>query len=151
MKLFLHQSRELAQTHLHDGARLHFSQLETFHQVGHGLVRCLGRTDNADHLINMVGSDDKTFQNMRTLFRLSEIEASAPENHLMAVFKEQTDQVFQGQQFRTAMDKRDVVHAERTLQGRHLEKLVEHYTGVGVTLHVDDNTHSVTVALVVHI
>ena len=49
------------------------------------------------------------------------------------------------------MNKGDAVHGKGGLQCRHLEELVEHHVGVEIALHVDDDAHTVLVALVVHV
>ena len=57
---------------------------------------------------------------MRPLFRFPQIETSPADNHLMAMIHERLDQVFQVQQFRTAIYQGDIVDAERRLQSRQL-------------------------------
>ena len=42
-----------------------------------------------------------------------------------------------------------IVYTERCLQQCHLVELVQYYAGVGVTLHVDDDTHAFTVRLII--
>ena len=112
MQLILHQSGELAQTHFHNGAGLHLAQVEAGHQVGNCLVRSLGRTDNADYLVDIVGSDDQTFQNVCTFLGLAQVVTCTANHHLMTVFHEIFNQVLQVEQTRTTVNQRHVVHTE---------------------------------------
>ena len=69
----------------------------------------------------------------------------------MTVFHEIFDQFLQVEQAWTAMNQGHVVHTEKSLKHGHLVKLVEHHAGVGITLDVDDDTHTFAVGFVVHI
>ena len=112
MELVLHQTGELAQTHFHDGAGLYLTQVEAGHQVGNRLVRGLGRTDDADYLVDIVGSDNQTFEDVGTFLGLAQVVACTADYHLVTVFHKIFNQVLQVEQTRTAMNQRHVVHTE---------------------------------------
>ena len=151
MKLVLHQAGELAQAHFYDSTSLDFAQVEAGHQVRDSFVRSLGGTDNADYLVNVVRSDNQSFQDVRTFFGLAQVVTCTADYHFVTVFHEIFDQLLQVEQTWTAMNQSHVVHTERSLKHGHLVKLVEHHAGVGITLDVDDDTHTFAVGFVVHI
>ena len=49
------------------------------------------------------------------------------------------------------MDQSNTVDTERSLQGCHFKQLVQNNAGIGITLHIDDNTHAFTVRLIINI
>ena len=141
----------MAQTHFHDGACLYFRKLETFHQVGYSLVRSLGSADDADYLVDVVRCDNQTFQDVGALFRLTQVIACAADNHFVAMFNEQVNQVFQIQQFRTSVNQCDVIHAKRSLQRCHLKQLVQHHAGVRIAFYIDNDSHTFAVRFIVYV
>ena len=149
VQLVLHQACELAQTHLNDGTALYLSQLETLHQPRDGISGRLGGTDDADYFVDIVRSDDQTFQNVGTLLSLAQVELRAADNDVVTMLYEVFDELFQVQQARTSVYQCHVVHAKRRLEHSHLVELVQHYAGVGIALHVDDDAHTFAVGFVV--
>ena len=65
------QTRQRAQTHIHNRLRLQVVEVETFLQVCLGICRSTARTDDTDHLVNVINSDDQAFQDMRLLLCLA--------------------------------------------------------------------------------
>ena len=49
------------------------------------------------------------------------------------------------------MNQSNVIHTERCLQSCHLIELIQHYTCVCITFHVNNYTHTVTVRLIIRI
>ena len=103
------------------------------------------------HLVDVVRSDDQTFQNVRALAGFPQVKLGAAYHHVVAVLDEAGNAVLEREQFRPAVYQCDAVDGEGGLEGRHLEELVQHDVGVVVALHVDDNAHAVLVALVVDV
>ena len=155
MQLVLHQSGELAQAHFHDGSALYFAEVEAFHQSSDGFGRSLGGADDGDDFVDIVAGDDESFQDVCTLFGLAQVELCAAHHHFVAMFYEVADEVLQvqclGALLSGASHQCHVVHAEAGLQGGHLEQFVQHHTGVGIALHVDDDAHTFAVRFVVGI
>ena len=88
---------------------------------------------------------------MGAFLRFSEKEPGAADNHFVAVIDECREDFLEVKGFRAAVNESHVVDAERGLHLSHLIELVEHHIGVGVALELDDNAHSLVVALVVDI
>ena len=88
---------------------------------------------------------------MGTFFGLALVILRAAYHHLVAVVHKVADAVLKREQTGTALDERDAVYGKRRLQRRHLEEFVEHHIGVGLALHVDNDAHTVAVALVVDV
>ena len=86
---------------------------------------------------------------MSTLFCLALIELCATNRYLMAMIHKALDHVTQCHQLGTTVDQSDTVHREGSLQLCHLEELVQHHIGVEVALHINDDTHTLAVALVI--
>ena len=88
---------------------------------------------------------------MCTCLGFAKLELCAANDYIVAVKQEVVDNLLEIERLRTSVHKCYIVHAERRLHLRHLEELVEHHIGVGVTLYVDHDAHTLTVALVVDI
>ena len=149
VELLLLQTGELGQTHVHDGLRLHLVQSETLLQVFLSLLGRLAALDDLHHLLDVVRSDDQTLQDVSALLGLAQVVFRTADDHLVAVADEIGNAVAQRQQLGTPLHQRNGVDGKRRLQRGHLEELVEHHTGVGVTLHVHHDAHTFAVALVV--
>ena len=145
MQLILHQTSQLTQTHFYDCTCLYFRQLEAFHQVRDSFIRSLGSPDDPDYFIDIVGSNDQTFQNVCAFFCFAQVILSTADDYFVTVFYEQLDQIFQIQQFRASMNQGNVVYAKRSLQRCHLEQFVQYNAGICIAFHIDDDTHTFTV------
>ena len=69
----------------------------------------------------------------------------------MTVLDEIADAILQGEQTGTTLDQCNGVHAETCLQWCHLEQFIQDNAGIGIALHVHNDTHTFTVALVIGI
>ena len=69
----------------------------------------------------------------------------------MAVLQEVVQQLFEVEQHGTAIDQAHVVDAERGLQLGHLVEFVEQHVRIEVLLDIDDDAHTMAVALVVDV
>ena len=143
---------ELGEAHVHDCLSLEVVEREAFLERVAGSLRVLGGADNMDHLVDVVTRDDESFEDMRALLGLAEVEDGAAGHHVAAVLHESGDAVLERQRAGTAVHETDAVHGERGLQLRHLQKFIEHHVSVRVALDVDDDAHFLlAVALVVDI
>ena len=101
------------------------------------------------HLVDVVHSNDQSFEDMGTLLRFLQVVLGTTDGHVMTVLHEVLHAFLQGKQTGTSLYQSNAVHGEGALQGRHLEQLVQNHVGVGILLHVDDDTHTLTTRLVV--
>ena len=113
------------------------------------LFHRLGSPDQGDHLVQDVQRLEQTFQDVRALGGLVALKTGTAHYHLVAVTHKVFDQLLQVQQARTSIHQSDVVDREAALHGRVLEQAVEHHVGHHTHLQLDDNAHTVPVALVV--
>ena len=151
VQFLLLQAGELAQTHLDDGTGLHLGEAEALTQALDGVLGRVAALDDGDHLVDVVTGDDESFQDVGTLLGLLEVELGAADHHLVAVLQEVMQQFLEVQQHGTSVNQTHIINAERRLQLGHLIQLVEEHVGVEVLLDIDDDAHTVAVALVVDI
>ena len=151
MQFLLLQAGELAQTHLDDGTGLNFGKAESLTQALNGMFGRVAALDDGDHLVDVVTGDDESFQDVGALFCLLEVILGAADHHLVAVLKEVVQQLFEVEQHGTAIDQAHVVDAERGLQLGHLVEFVEQHVRIEVLLDVNDDAHTMAVALVVDV
>ena len=86
---------------------------------------------------------------MRALLGLFQLELGATYGHLVPMLHKILYAIFQSEQAGATLYQRDAVYGEGTLQSRHLEELVEHHIGIGVSLHVYHDTHALAARLIV--
>ena len=151
MQLLLLQTRELCQAHFDDGLRLHLVEFEAVHQSLLGFGGCLAGADEANYLVDVVRGNDEAFQNVGTLLRFAQFELRAANDDIVAVLHEDLYAVFQRQRLGASVYEAHAVDGKGTLQGRHLEELVQDDVGVGVALHVHHDAHTFAVAFVVDV
>ena len=151
MELVLLKVGELTQTHLNDCASLNLVKVETLSQALTCLVGGLTAADDVDNLINVVAGDNQTLEDVSTFLGFLKLKLSAANHHLMAMLQEVVEHVAQVHSLWASLHEANVVHAERRLQFGHLIELVEQHIGVEVLLHINNDAHTVTVALVVDV
>ena len=88
---------------------------------------------------------------MRTLLRLFEVEFRPPYHHVMPVTDEIFYQVLQVQCARTTVDQCDIVYRKTGLERSIFEQRVQDYIRVCAYLQFDDDAHTFSGGLVIHI
>ena len=144
MELIHTQTSQLCQAHIDDCLRLQLIKFEASLQVTLGICRGLTISNNVYHLVDIVDGDDQAFEDMGPLLSLTQIVLGATDGHIMTMLHEILDALLQVQQTGTTLHKCDIIDRERTLQGCHLEEFVEQHIGIGITLHIHDDTHTLT-------
>ena len=145
------QAGELREAHVDDGFRLQFVEVEALLEVALSVGRSLRSTDDAHYLVDVVAGDNQAFEYMGTLLSLLEVVLCAAYGDVVTVLYEILNALLKREQTRATVDKRNAVDRERRLHGCHLVELVEDDVGVGVALHVDNDTHSLAARLVVDV
>ena len=88
---------------------------------------------------------------MLALAGLVEVELGAADHHVVAVTDEILDELLEIEQAGTSVHQGDVVDREAGLQGCQFEEGVEHHIGHSTHLELDNDAHTLAVALVVDI
>ena len=145
------QTCELAETHIDDSLRLQLVQVEALLQVTLGVRRSLTITDDMYHLVDIVHSDNQSFEDVGTLLGFLQVVLGTTDSHVVTMLNEVLDTLLEVQQTGTTLDQCDIVDRERALQGSHLEQLVEQHISIGIALAVNDDTHTLTTRLIVHV
>ena len=151
MKVELTHIRQLCQTHIDDSLRLQSIKAKTLLQIKLSLSRRLARPDDMHHLVDIVARDDEPLQDMRTLLSLTLIILSTTDHHLMTMLYKISNTITQRKQTRTPLDQSNSIHAKTRLQLSHLEQLIQDHTRISVTLHIDYDTHTLTVRLIISV
>ena len=151
MELVHTQTCELGKTHVDNSLRLNLVELETLLQVALGVARSLGGTYDVHHLVDVVAGDDQTLEYVGTLLRLLEVELGAADGYVVTMLHEVLHAFLKSEQTWASLYQGDAVDRERRLHGCHFVELVEDYVGVGVTLHVHHDTHTLSARLVVDV
>ena len=149
----------MRKTHIDDSLRLQFVNLETCLEITLGIGRSTAIADDVNHLVDVVASDDQTFEDMCLLLSLCQVELGTTDDHLMTMGNEVLDELLQVEEFWHTKslwmtrngDKSNIIDREVGLQFGHLIELVEDDIGVDILLEVDDDAHALTVGLVVDI
>ena len=106
------QTSELRETHIDDGLRLELVQIEADLQVTLGVRRRLRVADDANHLVDIVDSDDQAFQDVGTLLGFLQVVLGATNGYVVAVLNEVLDTFLQREQTGTTLHQSDVIHRE---------------------------------------
>ncbi len=107
--------------------------------------------DERDHRVDVVERDLQALEDVRALLGLREVELRAADDHLAPVGHEAVDHLAQRQRLRHAAHEGEVVDAERHLQLRVGEELVQDHLRRDALPEVDHDAHAVPVALVVQV
>ena len=137
--------------HLENRVRLDLRELERAHEPGARGVDVLGCADQRDHLIEVVERDLESFEDVGALLRLGEIVLGAPADDFAARDDVLIDQAAQREHLRAVVHEPEHDRAERRLERRVHEQLVQHDLRVRVLLELDDDAHAVAVGLVAQV
>ncbi len=115
-------------------------------------LRRIGRrTDDVDDFVDIGDGDGQPDQHVAAVARLVQFEADAADDDFLAEFEEDVQQLAQAHLLRLAVVERQHIDAERGLQRRHAEQLVEDDIARRVALQFDDDAHALAVAFVADI
>ncbi len=142
------QSGQALQAHVQDGLCLEFGELELLHQTVLRGLHIARRLDELDDRIDVVQSDDESFQDMRALLRLIQLELRASHHHGIAMGNEVLHDLLQREDLRPAVHQRQHDHAKGCLQLRVLVQIVQDHFRIRVTAEVDDDAQTVAVRFV---
>ena len=151
MELIDTQASQLCQAHIDDGLRLELIEIEAGLQIALGIGRGLTVSDDVYHLVDIVDGDDQALEDVGTLLSLAQVVLGAADGDIVTVLYEVLDALLEREQTGTTLHQRNIVDRERTLQGGHLEQLVEQHIGIGIALAVDDDTHTLAARLIIDI
>ena len=139
---------ERAEPQVEDRLRLQLAQREALHETRPGLIGVVGRTDQLDDLVQVVERDEVALEDVCAGERLSQLELRAASDDLPLEVEVVADELEERQRPRYAVDQRDGVVAERRLQRRVLEELVERDLRDGLALQLDLDAHARLVGVV---
>ena len=151
LDLLAFQCGQPAQLHVEDGLRLFVAEAEAGDQLALGVVGAVGGADDADDLVQELERDAQALQNVRPLARHAQQVLRAAGDHLDAMIHVDLQRALEAEQARLAVDQRQQIDAERALERRVLEELVQHLAGRGAALELDDDVHPLAVRLVAQI
>ena len=132
-----------------DRLRLDLGELETRScSCDARLVGVGGGADQRDHLVEVVERDQVAGEDVRALLGLAELVLRAADDDLALVVEVVADELEQRQRPRDAVDERDGVVAERRLERRVLEQLVQGDLRDRLALELDLDPHPRAVGVV---
>jgi hypothetical protein len=140
-----------AQSQLEDRERLDLRQLEPLHQARLRGLGVRGASDERDHGVEVVERDQIALQDVSALLLLAQLVLCAPGDDLALEVEVVRQQLEQRQRPRDAVDESDGVHAERRLQRRVLEQLVQCDLRHRIALQLDLDPHAGTVRVVLQV
>ena len=121
---------------------------ELLHQLLARLVAVGGGADERDDRVDVVERDEVALEDVRAGLGLAQLVLRAARDDLALELEVVTDELEQRQRPRDAVDERDGVVAERRLQRRVLEELVQRDLRHGVALQLDLDPHAGAVGVV---
>ena len=139
------QRGQPAQLHIQNGGGLNFRQSESGHQLCPGIVGVDRRADGLDDFVQVADGDEQPGQDVLAALGLVQLEARATNDHVNPVVDVDLQHPLQREQARLLVHQGQQLHAERRLQGRVLEQLVQDLARLGVALQLDDDRNAVAV------
>ena len=115
-QLLSFQSGESAQPHVHDGLRLGVGKLKAAHQAFLGDLRGTAGTDDMDHLVNVIQSDQQSLQDVIPFLRLIEIVFRSSGYHVLLMLQVELEHIQKIQYFGFVVHQRQHDDAEGVLK-----------------------------------
>ena len=124
-QLFDVESDQLGKAHVNDGLRLDFVERETILQA---LLCNFGRLALANNLhdfVDVLRCNTQTFNDVEASCSLLQIELRCTRNHIEAVVNVDLQKILERKELREVIDECQVVNAERRLELRVLEQVIQ--------------------------
>ena len=134
--------------HLEDRLGLDLGELELRHQLLARLVPVGRGTDERDDRVDVVERDEVALEDVRAGLGLAQLVLRAAGDDFALELEVVPDELEERERARNAVDERDGVVAERRLQRRVLEELVERDLRHRVALQLDLDAHAGAVGVV---
>ncbi len=148
LDLLAREACEAGEPHVEDRLRLDLAQLEPLHQLRARLVGVGGSADERDDRVDVVERDEVALEDVRAGLGLAQLVLRAASDDLALEVEVVRDELEQRERARDAVDERDRVVAERRLQRRVLEELVQRDLRHRVALQLDLDAHAGAVGVV---
>src|SRR5579871_6229450 len=142
--LALHAGQAL-QLQLDDGLRLPLRELERRNERVAGFLGCARRTDQPNHLVQVLQRFLETEQDVLAVAGLAQFIFGAPPDYLHTVLDEKLQAFDEPQLTRLSVDDRQHDDAEADLQLGVLVEVVQHYLGLLAALQLEHDAHPVAV------
>src|SRR5690606_6001740 len=139
---------EAAELHVEDGHRLALRQPEALHELHLGRLVAVGVPDQLDDLVDVVQRDAVPFQDVGPLFRPPQFKAGAASDDLPLVIEVVLQHRLEVEHFGLPVYQREHDDAERLLELRVFQQLVQDDVGVDVPPQLDDDPHAGAIGLV---
>ena len=82
---------------------------------------------------------------------LLQVELCTTDSDIVTMFNKVLNTLTKAQQTWTTRYQCDTVYRERTLQCCHLEELIQNDVCIGITLHINNDTHTLTARFVINV
>ena len=148
LDLLAREPGEAREPKVEDRLRLDLGEREALHQLRARLVGVGGGADERDDRVDVVERDEVALEDVRARLGLAQLVLRAAGDDLALEVEVVRDELEQRQRLRHAVDERDGVVAERRLQRRVLEELVERDLRHRVALQLDLDAHAGAVGVV---
>ena len=148
LDLLAGEAGEPREPEVEDRLRLDLGEAEVRHQALAGRVGVVGAADQGDHGVEVVERDQVAPEDVRALLVLAQLELRAAGHDLALEVEVVPHDLEQRHHARHAVGERDGVVAERRLQRRVLEELVERDLRDRVALELDLDPHPGAVGVV---
>ena len=142
---------ESRQPQVQNRLRLRLRELERRHQAVASLLDVLRRADERDDRVEVVERDEVALEDVRPVLGPAQLVLRAARDDLALVVEVVADELEQRERPWDALDESDRVVAERRLERRVLEELVEHHLRDSVALELDLDPHPGLVGVVVDV
>ena len=141
LDLLAGETGEAGESQVEDRRGLDLGQLEALLELRPRLFGVVRGPDQRDHRVEVVEGDQIAAENVRTVLGLAQLVLGAARDDLALEVQVVREQLEQGERPRHAVDERDGVVAERRLQRRVLEELVQRHLRHRVPLQLDLDPH----------
>ena len=104
-----------------------------------------------DYLVDVIKCDNKSLQNMLTLFCLFKVKPCSSLDNIYLEVDILLEHFFQGKYLRNAVDKCQHNNADCVLQLGIAEQLIEHKLGICILFELDNYSHSVLACFITQV
>src|SRR5699024_8980819 len=105
------KTRQFLKSQIKNGLRLNFSKFESGNQIFTSLIHCTRTSDDLDHFIDVVHSNDQPFYDMGSFFSLFQLKLSSSNNDFDSKINKGIDQFFQRKKLRTSPHQSHIIHS----------------------------------------
>ena len=143
------QTCQSSQTHIYNSLSLCIGKIKSLYKFFFGFLNIFSRTDDTYDFINVVKSNQQSFQDMCPLLSFIEVIFCSSGDHILLMDEIIYQNILQCEDLRLSLYQRKIIDTERILELRVFVELIQNYICICITANFNTDFHTLTAGMII--